>query len=156
MSKDCGLYRATQPIPAKDEVIAPPRLVYFHNHSQQGGPMVLLPEVNENNRWRFSDKGFLVSNESFIEGLQPLKSQGLYRVREHFHPNREQVVDANALVQLGYNQAGDPIVFFPSSIAGQNALEFPTSGMKVPPPIYDLLEPLDLKGPYVPDIKHVH
>lgn len=156
MSKDCGLYLATKPIPAGDEFIAPPRLVYYHNHSQQGGSMVVLPGTNEHNRWSFSEKGFLVENKDFIDGLVPLKREGLYRVREHFHPNEEQVVDKDALVQLGYNGVGEPIIFFPSSIKGQNALEFPTSGMRIPSSIYDLLEPLDMKGAYVPEIKHVH
>lgn len=156
MSKDCGLYCSTQPIPAGEEFIAPPRLVYYHNHSQQGGSMIILPEKNEHNVWHFGEKGFLISSSEFIEGLKPLKREGLYRVREHFHPNEDQVVNADALVQLGYNAAAEPIIFFPNRLEGQNALEFPNAGMKVPPKIYDLLEPLDARGPYVPEKKHVH
>lgn len=156
MTKECGLYKATRPIPAGSESIAPPRLVYYHNHSQQGGSMVLLPDVNTNNHWTFKDKGFLVTDADFIEGLEPLKAQGLYRVREHFHPNDEQVVNTNALVQLGYNGEADPILFFPKGLEGLNALEFPSSGMKVPPAIYDLLDPIDLQGPHVPKQKHIH
>ncbi len=157
MSKDCGIYLATLPIPAKDETIPAPRLVYYHNHSQEGGSMVILPEENTNNVWTFSSKGFLVSDKAFIDGLQPLKAQGYYRFREHFHPNEEEVVNKEALVQLGYNGAGEPIVFFPKpATGGANALEFPNSGMRIPPKIYDLLEPLDLVGTYVPKVKHIH
>ena len=156
MSKECGLYRTTQPIPAGNDAIAPPRLVYYHNHSQQGSSMVLLPDVNTDNRWTFKDKGFLVSDASFIDGLGPLKPQGLYRVREHFHPDEDQVVNTNALVQLGYNGQGDPILFFPKGLSGKNAFEFPTSGMKIPPPIFELLEPVDVQGPHVPKQKHIH
>jgi hypothetical protein len=118
--------------------------------------MVLLPDVNTANRWSFKDKGFLVTDAAFIESLEPLKAQGLYRLREHFHPNDEQVVNTNALVQLGYNGQGDPILFFPTPIAGKNAMEFPASGMKIPQAIYDLLEPLDLVGPHIPKQKHLH
>jgi hypothetical protein len=116
--------------------------------------MVLLPDVNENNYWTFKDRGFAVDDPAFVEGLEPLKAQGFYRVREHFHPNEEQVVNTNALVQLGYNGAGEPILFYPTK--RNNSLEFPVSGMKVPPAIYDLLEPLDIQGPHVPAVKHVH
>ena len=156
MSKDCGLYRATKPIPAGSDTIAPPRLVYYHNHSQQDSSMVLLPDVNEENRWSFKEKGFLISDAGFIEGLEPLKAQGLYRMREHFHPNDDQVVNANALVQLGYDAQGDPILFFPKGVEGENALAFPSSGMKIPQPIFALLEPIDMQGPYVPKQKHLH
>ncbi len=156
MSKECGLYRATKPIPSGDDFIEAPRLVYFHNHSQQGGSMIVLPGENVNNRWSFSEKGYLVENESFIAGLVSLKPEGFYRVREHFHPNDEQVVDSDALVQLGYNGLGEPILFFPVPVEGQNAMEFPVSGLKIPPAIYDLLEPLNVKGAYVPKVKHIH
>lgn len=156
MSKACGLYRATKPIPAGDDFIAPPRLVYYHNHSQQGGSMVVLPDSNEHNRWSFSEKGFLVDSAAFIEGLVPLKQEGFYRLREHFHPNEDEVVDKDALVQLGYNGVGEPIIFFPTTVKGENVLDFPSSGMRIPPNIYDLLEPLDLKGAYKPEHKHVH
>ena len=156
MSKECGLYRTTMPIPAGDDAIAAPRLVYYHNHSQQGGSMVLLPEANEKNFWTFKKKGFLVNSSEFIDGLEPLKAQGLYRFREHFHPNEEQVVNTNALVQLGYNGEGAPIIFFPKSLSAENGLEFPSSGMKIPPPVYELLEPLDITGPHVPEKKHLH
>jgi hypothetical protein len=156
MSKDCGLYRSTQPIPAGSDSIAPPRLVYYHNHSKQGSSMVLLPDVNEDNRWTFKDKGFLVADSSFIDGLEPLKPQGLYRVREHFHPDEDQIVNTNALVQLGYNGQGDPILFFPKGLSGKNAFEFPTSGMKIPPKIFELLEPIDVQGPHVPEQRHIH
>lgn len=118
--------------------------------------MVLLPDVNDNNHWSFKEKGFSVTDSEFIEGLEPLKAQGLYRVREHFHPNADQVVNANALVQLGYNGEGDPIVFFPEALRGQNAIEFPESGMKIPAPIYELLEPIDTQGPHVPKQRHFH
>ncbi len=66
------------------------------------------------------------------------------------------MVNKNALVQLGYNGAGEPIIFFPKKGEDSNSLEFPTSGMKVPPNIYDLLEPVDLTGPNVPKQRHIH
>ena len=156
MSKECGLYRSTRPIPAGDDFIEAPRLVYYHNHSQQGDSMVILPDENVNNVWSFGEKGFLVNSEEFIEGLERVKNQGFYRMREHFHPNEDQVVNKDALVQLGYNGKGEPILFFPTALKDKNGLEFPTSGMKVSEAIYELLEPLDVTGPYTPAQKHIH
>jgi len=156
MSKECGLYKSTQPIPAGEDFVEAPRLVYYHNHSKQGDSMVILPDANVNNVWSFGDKGFLVNSDSFIEGLEPMKPQGVYWLREHFHPNEDQVVNKHAVVQLGYNALAEPILFFPSALKDGNGLEFPVSGMKVSQAIYDLLEPLDLKGPYVPEQKHIH
>ena len=118
--------------------------------------MVILPDANVHNVWRFGEKGFLVNSEEFIEGLEPLKPQGFYRMREHFHPNEDQVVNQHALVQLGYNNNAEPILFFPSRAEDANGLEFPSSGMKVPTAIYDLLEPLDMTGPHTPAKKHIH
>ncbi len=82
--------------------------------------------------------------------LEPLLREGLYRFREHFHPDDKRVVAANTLVQLGYNRAGEPIVFFPESRDEDNALVFPTRGMRITAQVYALLDPLDLRGPVTP------
>jgi len=131
-------------------MIEAPRLVYFHNHSQQGSAMVLMPKANTHNVWTFEEEGYLVSSESFVASLSPLKPQGVYRLREHFHPNELQLVNKDAITQLGYNAEGEPILFFPKMSDDFNGLVFPAQGMKVPPSIYELLEPLDLVGPYTP------
>lgn len=128
--------------------------MYFHNHSEQGPPIVVLPESNANNKWTFATKGFSISDQAFIESLQPRLREGLYRLREHFHPDDARIVPANALIQLGYDRAATPIIFFPRPLGDENALMFPSQGMKVPPKVYALLEPLDLRGPHAPSKLH--
>ena len=145
----CGLYRTTRAVAG----INADHLVYFHNHSNEGPPILLLPETNDNNRWSFAQNGRLVEGED-SDALAPLKQEGLYRVREHFHPDQDRVVAADSLVQLGYNRAAEPILFFPISTPDANSIAFPSRGMKIPATIYELLSPLDLRGPRKPTQLH--
>ena len=152
----CGLYRTTLPLPGQEEAIPAGRLVYFHNHSDQNKPIVLLPKSNTHNRWTFHERGNLVEDADFILGLEPLKVEGYYRLREHFHPNQEEIVADDQIVQLGYTPDAEALIFFPKISSELNALIFPERGMKIPAQIYDLLEPLVTTGPFVPKQRHVH
>ena len=149
-TKPCGLYRTTIP---RGELEAS-QLVYFHNHSDQGPPIVQLPASNQHNRWSFHKEGMLVEDDKYIDSLEALKPEGLYIVTEHFHPDEERVVAENSLVQLGYNRGAEPILFFPTSAEGSNGLVFPAKGMKIPAIIYAKLEKLDLRGPHRPRRLH--
>jgi len=60
------------------------------------------------------------------------------------------------LVQLGYTRAAEPLLFFPRLHETENSLVFPDRGTKIGPTIYALLEPLDHRGPYLPQVKHLH
>jgi len=155
-AKQCGLYRTTSELAEHPGSIGPNMLVYYHNHSDQGPPIVLLPEQNTNNKWRFHRNGYSVTDPNYIASLQPLKPEGMYRFRDHFHPDEQRIVASNALVQLGYNTSAEPIVFFPTYRADDNALVFPSSGMRVPPKIYALLEQLDTRGPRQQQQRQLH
>lgn len=152
----CGLYRTTQPVPGHAEHIPARRLVYFHNHSTEGPPVLLLPADNDRNRWRFHRHGFLVADVDYLATLRSLKLEGMYRLREHFHLPEGRMVNRNALVQLGYNAHADPILFFPVVHDTTNSLVFPDRGVKIDETVYDLLEPLDLRGPHEPDPPQLH
>lgn len=148
MTQPCGLYRTTLALADKPDAVGPGILVMFHNHSDAGQPVVMLPDHNRANRWHFQRSGFAVRDPAFLESLVALKAEGLYRLREHFHPDDERVVAANALVQLGYNREAEPILFFPTVDAETNGIKFPARGMKISPSIYELLDRLDLRGPH--------
>ncbi len=152
--RPCGLYRTILSLPGHEDAVPAQRLVYFHNHSERGGPVVLLPESNTNNKWRFQGAGLPANDEAFIAAMEPLKPEGLYRVREHFHPDGARVVPAGALAQLGYNRRADPILFFPQPVSGENAIAFPAKGMSIPPAVYALLDRIDLRGPHEPKRLH--
>jgi len=151
---NCGLYKTTRELSGPQPVSANV-LVMFHNHSDAGPPVLQLTAHNAHNVWHFG-AAIEVTAESFLRSMKPLKAEGFYRLREHFHPDDKNIIAPNQLVQLGYNQQGDAIIFFPQRSAETNALLFPQTGMKIPDEIYELLEPLDLRGPYEPQTPHIH
>ena len=156
INKRCGLYKTGASIVLGGKELPAPALVYFHNHPDKNEKILMMPKSNTGNRWAFHEKGFRVDDDSFIVSLTQMKSEGLYRLKEHFHPNDSEWVPKNALVQLGYNGSADPILFFPYGIEKLNGIQFPDRGMKITEKIYALLEPMDLRGPQKNDGSHVH
>jgi hypothetical protein len=122
----CGLYRTRRPIGAVPEG----RLVYFHNHGDPG-PGIYLPERWEGNRARFSSSGTTLPSNDEASALEPLAREGFYRVRRNFHCCAKQCREfvSELLVQLGYDGAGQPILFVPELIAGR--METPERGLRI-------------------------
>jgi hypothetical protein len=152
--KPCGLYRTTAALPGREREVGPDLLVYFHNHSRDGTAMLVLPQHNRSNRWQFHERGHQITDPSYVDSLATLKPEGFYRLRKHFHQGDGQVVAANALVQLGYNRRAEPLIFHPRIDEPTNALSFPDRGTLITREIYELLEPLDLRGPHRPPTVH--
>lgn len=123
--KPCGIYRTSIAMPGKEENVPAGRLVYYHSHSEQGPPIVLMPSKNTNNKWAFHTRGFLVTSDSFSDGLQPLPREGFYVLRANLSVG-EGFLPERSLVQLGYNPKGEPILF-PGKREG-NSIEFPLRG----------------------------
>ena len=97
----CGIYRTSSPLVGHEEQVPAEVLVYFHNHSDAGPALVLLPESNENNLWTFHDRGFLVRGEeaaAFIGGLVALPAQGFYVVKEHVHLDESDILALRELL----------------------------------------------------------
>ncbi len=147
----CGLYKTTVPLPGKEEWVRENLLVYFHNHSQQGPPLVLLPAANANNRWSFHDKGYLIRDGDYVDSIVAVMPEGYYTLSEAIYLSHDEMIPELTLVQLGYNRAADPILFLaeyePSSIT------FPASGLKCTLEIFDLLEPVNFR---VPEFRQMH
>jgi hypothetical protein len=127
----CGLYRTGRPFSGRDGEVPAGRLVFFHNHSQQGEPLVVLPATNTHNRWRFHDRGFLVRGEGaedFIKGLEPLAQEGYYLVTGEIvlGSGSDAVLKPRTLVQIGYTRAGEPILF--AAKTEGNGFSFPATG----------------------------
>ncbi len=141
----CGLYKTEAPLPGKEEWVRENLLVYFHNHSQQGPPLLLLPAANSDNRWTFHDKGYLIRDPDYVDDLAPLKAEGFYVLSEAIYLSHEEMIPEQTLVQLGYNRAADPILFL-AEFEG-NGVQFPNSGLKCTLEIFDLLEPVNFRTP---------
>lgn len=122
----CGLYRTTAaigPIPAG-------RLVYFHNHGDPG-PGLYLPADWSRNRVRMQSKGTLLPTPADARSLLPLPGEGFYRVAETFHccERRCRSFEPDMLVQLGYDAAGEALLFVPELVDGMLAI--PEQGSRV-------------------------
>lgn len=125
----CGLYRTSVALEGKEQWVPEGVLVMFHNHSNQGPPLVLMPRDNKDNRWVFHEKGYLVDTdnaEEFLDGLVPLPRQGYYVIARHLHVGDAGILGERTLIQIGYNREGEPIVF-PARFEG-NGFRFPEKG----------------------------
>jgi hypothetical protein len=116
----CGLYRVVKPIAE----IPAGRLVYFHNHGDPGAG-VYFPERWNSNRAQFSPRGTTLPTTWDTRALKPLPVEGFYRVSRAFFCCEKKCVrfEPDQFVQLGYNGAGQGLLFQP---------EVTTAGISVP------------------------
>lgn len=135
----CGIYRTTVDV---GEVPAG-RLVYFHNHGEPG-PGLYLPEAWRQNRARFAARGSTLPTpwEGHARSLEALPAEGFYRVTAPFFccDKRCRAFEAEQLVQLGYNGAGEAILFVPE--LGGTGVTLPSSGSAVGRPQLAMLAPV--------------
>jgi hypothetical protein len=151
-ARDCGLYRTGIALGGpgeQEEQVGSGLLVYFHNHSDEGPPMVVTPHANSNNRWQFHERGWTIEDNDFVAALIPLKPEGLYVNAEHLHISREEIIPPRTLMQLGYNRRADSILFV--ARFEDNTISFPSSGYSFTSP--DLQKHLQPVGFNVPQPK---
>lgn len=146
----CGIYKTTQALPGKEEWVRAGLLVYFHNHSQQGPPLLLLPSANSNNRWSFHDKGYLVRETDYTQTLEGLMAEGFYILNEAIYLSHDEMIPERTLVQLGYNRAADPIIFLAEF--SESSVNFPENGLKCTPDIFELLDEVNFRVPTFRDM----
>ncbi len=146
----CGLYRTRR---ALGTTIAEGRLVYFHNHGDPG-PGLYLPSGWSSNRARWHSRGTPLPELQWIEHLEPLLAEGLYRVRESFTCCEKlcRTFEEDLLVQLGYNGTAEPILFVPKWTA--TGLTFPETGTLVDRLRLDRLVPLKVPEAKEPSTEH--
>ncbi|MFB6262936.1 MAG: hypothetical protein ABEL76_04820 [Bradymonadaceae bacterium] len=148
----CGLYKTTEPLPGKEQWVREELLVYFHNHSEQGPPLLLLPSSNEDNRWTFHDKGYLIREPEYVETLIELEDEGFFILTEPLYLSDDEFIPENTLVELGYNRAAEPILFM--GTFEDNAIVFPESGLKCTREVFEMLEPAPFRVPNAPTSHH--
>jgi hypothetical protein len=145
-ARDCGLYRATKPLPGHEDKVPAGTLIYFHNHSTTNGPLpsVIPPDHNVHNRWHFHQEGAIdnVRSPSWVDSLEKIPEQGFYTLR------RELGVDGGslpkgAIVQLGYTKTADPILFIARQrvVLSENDLYFSDKGVGIKREQLSILEP---------------
>lgn len=132
----CGLYRTTRPLDGVPAGV----LVNLHTHDR---PVVFLPHFNSFNRWEWERVPHHVRERGWLESLRPLPAEGFYvlRARLEFH---EVAWPSRSLVQLGYDRAGNGLLFLAQRRfqLAENALFFAEVGVPLDPSQLDQLEPL--------------
>lgn len=145
----CGLYRTRAAVGA----IPAGRLVYFHNHGDPG-PGLYLPESWKGNVAQMQKQGTLLPSPEDVRSLEPLPPEGFYRVVEAFYccEQRCRQFEAELLLQLGYNGAGEAIVFIPEWVDGMLAI--PERGSRIDHDRFEYLKRLRVPSSPTPEQSH--
>jgi hypothetical protein len=148
---DCGLYRTTKPLPEHEDDVPAGTLIYFHNHSDSGLPVVVPPEHNVHNRWHFHGGGIPFRGLSWADTLTKLPPEGFYVLKRALSFEGGEWPKAS-LVQLGYTRRGEPIVFIAQVRASlaENDLFFSDRGVSATPEQMRLLEPVQVFSEPIP------
>ena len=142
---NCGLYRTTKPLPEHETDFPVGSVVYFHNHSDSGLPVVIAPDHNIMNEWHFHGAGTPFRGLSWADSLVRMLDQGFYSLRKQLDFEGGSW-PKGALVQLGYNRAGDAILFIAQQRAqrSENSLWFSDRGGPLSRDRLALLEPVSI------------
>ncbi|HEX7667647.1 MAG TPA: hypothetical protein VF407_24130 [Polyangiaceae bacterium] len=145
MLPNCGLYRTSKPLPENEAEVPANSLVYFHNHSDSGLPVVIVPEHNIMNRWHFHGAGLPFRGLTWADSLVRLPNEGFYSLRKDLTFEGGSW-PKGTLVQLGYTKAGAPILFIAQQRAemAENDLFFSDRGVGIRPEVLASLEPLKI------------
>ncbi len=151
----CGLYRTTKALPEHEEQVPAGTLIYFHNHSDSGLPVVMVPEHNVLNQWHFHGAGTPFRGLSWADTLVKLPEQGFYILRKQLDFEGGSW-PKSTLVQLGYNRTGDPILFIAQQRAVRqgNDLWFSDRGVGITRERLSILEALSVFVEPVPEGGH--
>ncbi len=141
----CGLYRTTKPLPEHEAAIPAGSMVYFHNHSDSGLPVVIVPDHNILNRWHFHGAGTPFRGLSWADTLIKLPPEGFYMLRKGLDFEGGSWPKAT-LAQLGYTKTGDPILFIAQQRASmdENDLFFSDRGVGISREQLSILEQLSV------------
>ncbi|MCC6663187.1 MAG: hypothetical protein IT375_05545 [Polyangiaceae bacterium] len=130
---DPGLYRTTQPYPGHEDAFPAGVLVYLGQPQNGGVKFVVRPGQNRNNRWFWGDPTTPLRSPTWAKTLKALPSEGFYTLPETIELEGGGRWVKNAIVQLGYNENGQGIVFVAEQRedAKENALYFSDRGIVI-------------------------
>ncbi|MCA9689111.1 MAG: hypothetical protein KC636_05835 [Myxococcales bacterium] len=142
-----GIYKTTQFLPKHEATIGPDQLVLIRTDGEFAPASVLLPVQNLNNQWRFQMPGVKVPTtaRTWGDSLIKLPHEGFYRLTREFTFGDTGRWLKNAIVQLGYTRAAEPILFIAQrrSPLVANDLFFSDKGVKMElDQIEGMIEPL--------------
>ncbi|HEY3237164.1 MAG TPA: hypothetical protein VGJ84_20765 [Polyangiaceae bacterium] len=130
---DPGLYRTTQPLPGHEEAFPSGVLVYVGQPSNGGVNFVVRPGQNRRNRWFWGEPTTPMRSPSWAKTLKKLPSEGFYTLPDAMEFDGGGRWLKNAVVQLGYNERGQGILFVAEwrEDTEENALFFGDRGLLI-------------------------
>ena len=151
----CGLYRTTKPLPEHEAEFPAGALVYFHNHSDSGLPVVVAPDHNIMNEWHFHGAGTPFRGLSWADSLVKMPDQGFYSLRKQLDFEGGSW-PKGTLVQLGYTREGEALLFIAQKRAqrADNSLWFAEGGVRLAQERLSILEPLSIYAEPLPEGAH--
>jgi hypothetical protein len=138
---DPGLYRTTQPYPGQEDAFPAGVLVYLGQPQNGGVKFIVRPGQNRNNRWFWGDPTTPLRSPSWAKTLRALPSEGYYNLPDSLEFDGGGRWLKNAIVQLGYNERGQGILFVAEQRenAPDNALYFSDRGLLIDDGMLDRL-----------------
>jgi hypothetical protein len=127
-----GLYRTTKAYPSNEEAFPANVLVYV-GQKEDGSVFVVRPGDNRLNRWYWGEPTMPLRSVIWAQTLKPLPGEGYYTLPEDVRVGEGGAWLKNAIVQLGYNAAGQGIIFVAEQHAKdtRNVLAFADSGVLI-------------------------
>ena len=129
-----GLYRTTSPYPYDESGFPAGVLVFLGNSNNNGGGrFIVRPGRNQNNRWFWGEPTTPLNDPLWERTLKKLPPEGFYTLPEDLSVGDSGVWRKTAIVQLGYNPAGEGILFVGErhDSREENALFFSERGVKI-------------------------
>lgn len=128
---DPGLYRTTQAMPGHEQDFPAGVLVYLGQPSNGGVKFVVRPGRNTRNRWFWGEPTTPLRSPSWANTLKRLPSEGFYTLPEDLNMDGGGRWLKNAIVQLGYNDKAQGILFVGQwqEDGEQNVLQFSDRGV---------------------------
>ena len=138
---DAGLYRTTESCPGHEDIFPPGVLVYVGQSTNGSGTFVVRPGSNRRNRWFWGEPTTVLRSPSWGKSLRKLPPEGFYTLPEPLELDGGGRWLKNAIVQLGYNEQGQGIVFVAEwrELGTENVLQFSERGLPVVDSLLDRL-----------------
>jgi hypothetical protein len=138
---DPGLYRTTQPLPGHEDQFPAGVLVYLGQPQNGGSKFVVRPGQNRKNRWYWGEPTTPLRSPSWGKTLRQLPPEGFYTLPRALEFDGGGRWLENAIVQLGYNDRGEGILFIAERHDSDesNSLRFSDRGLSIDDELLDAL-----------------
>lgn len=139
---DPGLYRTTQAYPGHEEEFPAGVLVYLGQPENGGMKFIVKPGRNDNNRWFWGEPTTPLRSPTWAKTLKALPPEGFYTLPDSIELEGGGRWLKNAIVQLGYNNKGQGIIFVGERRDAEqaNALYFSDRGLIIEDSMLERLE----------------